>query len=103
MLIEKKATDTLLLDIRDVSILADYFVICSGEVDRQLKALMEEVAETLKKEDRTLPLHIEGEAEAGWVLMDYGGVVVHLFSPAMRSYYQLEDMWKDAKVLLRIQ
>lgn len=95
--------DTILLDLREVSLLADYFVISTGEVDRQLKSLMEEVAETLKKEDRTLPLHVEGEAQAGWVLMDYGAVVVHLFSPAMRGYYQLEDMWKGAKVLLRIQ
>lgn len=100
---EKKATDTLLLDIREISLLADYFVITTGEVDRQIEAMVEELSETLKRERRVIPLHVEGEASSGWVLMDYGSVVVHLFSPAMREYYRLEDLWKNARVLVRIQ
>jgi len=103
LLVEKKATDTLLLDIREISLLADYFVITTGEVDRQIEAMVEELSETLKHEGRVIPLRVEGEASSGWVLMDYGSVVVHLFSPAMRDYYRLEDLWKNARVLVRIQ
>ncbi len=103
LLVEKKAVDTLLLDIREISLLADYFVITTGEVDRQIEAMVEELSETLKHEGRVIPLHVEGEASSGWVLMDYGSVVVHLFSPAMREYYRLEDLWKNARVLVRIQ
>ena len=102
VLFDKKAVDTLLLDVREVSLLADYFLITTGEVDRQIEAMAGDLSQTLKKEG-VLPLNVEGEASSGWVLMDYGDVVVHLFSPAMRAYYRLEEFWKDAKVVLRMQ
>ena len=102
VLADKKANDTLLLDMRDVSLLADYFLISTGEVDRQIEAMADELSHTLKREG-VLPLHVEGEASSGWVLMDYGEVIVHLFSPPLRAYYRLEEFWKDAKVVVRVQ
>jgi ribosome-associated protein len=102
ILADKKASDTLLLDVRDVSLLADFFLITTGEVDRQIEAMASDLSQVMKK-DGVLPLHIEGEPSSGWVLMDYGEVVVHLFSPLMRSYYRLEEFWKDAKVVVRMQ
>jgi ribosome-associated protein len=83
-------------------LLADYFVICSGESERQIKAIVDEVTERTK-EDNVRPLHIEGNSPSGWVLMDYGSVIVHVFAPAVRGYYQLEELWSDASVVVRMQ
>ena len=102
MLLDKKGIDTLLLDIRNVSLLADYFIICTGEVDRHIQGMVDELSQELQKE-QVSPLHIEGDVESGWVILDYGNVVVHLFSPRMRQYYRLEELWKDARVVVRIQ
>jgi ribosome-associated protein len=102
LLSDKKGVNTLLLDIRDVSILADYFVISTGEVDRQIQAMADELSHTLKKE-QILPLHVEGDAASGWLLADYGDVVVHLFSARMREFYSLEDFWKGARVVVKVQ
>jgi ribosome-associated protein len=90
------------LDIRHISFLADYFVICSGETERQVKAIVDEITEKAK-EDGVKPLHIEGDPPSGWVLMDYGDVIVHVFAPAVRDYYQLEKLWSDALLVVRIQ
>jgi len=92
----------MLLDIRSISLLADYFVICSGESERQIKAIVDEVTEKTK-EDKVRPLHIEGDPSSGWVLVDYGSVIVHVFAPAVRGYYQLEQLWSDAAIVVRIQ
>jgi ribosome-associated protein len=92
----------MLLDIRSISLLADYFVICSGESERQIKAIVDEVIEKTK-EDEVRPLHIEGDPPSGWVLVDYGSVIVHVFAPTVRSYYQLEQLWSDASIVVRIQ
>jgi ribosome-associated protein len=102
ILLDKKGVDTLLLDVREISLLADYFIISTGEVDRQIKAIAEEISQTLKSE-HILPLHVEGDAESGWVLMDYGEIVVHLLSPEMRSFYRLEELWKEARVVVKVQ
>ena len=102
ILLDKKGIDTLLLDVREISLLADYFIISTGEVDRQIKAMSEEISQALKAE-YVLPLHIEGDAESGWVLMDYGEIVVHLLSPDMRSFYRLEELWKEARVVVKVQ
>ena len=91
-----------MLDMRNVSLLADYFVISTGEVDRQIKAMAGDLSETLKKED-VRPLSVEGEPESGWMLIDYGPVIVHLFSPRMREFYRLEELWKEARIVVRIQ
>jgi ribosome-associated protein len=100
---DKQATDIVLLDIRPVSVVADYFVICSGSSERQLTALTRDIMDTMKKEEQLSPLHREGDAKSGWVLLDYGDVVVHVFSPPERDYYRLEELWGAALPLVRIQ
>jgi ribosome-associated protein len=100
---DKLGEDILLLDIRGVSPFADFFVICSGNSERQLRALAESVHKTAKKELGIIPHHTEGESFSGWVLIDYVDVVVHIFSPELRAFYDLEGLWQDGKVLLRMQ
>ena len=91
-----------MLDIRDVAPLADYFVICSGTTDRMLDALVDSVQREVKKTHRLRP-RIEGSPGAGWVLADYGDVIVHLFSPTKRHFYRLEELWNEGKVVLHLQ
>jgi len=100
---DKKAEDIILLDLRPDAIIADYFVICTGNSDRQLRALSEAVREQVKERFTKLPFSVEGTPESGWMLMDYGDVVVHLFQEEKRAYYDLEGMWRNAHVLLQIQ
>ncbi len=98
----KKGWDIVMLDIRPVSLLADYFVIATGANERQVKAILEEVLiKTREVEEK--PLHEEGTPESGWVLLDYGSVIVHLFTPSQREYYHLEGLWSDAPLVVRIQ
>ena len=100
---DKLGEDILLLDIQEQCLFADYFVICSGASERQLKALVASVREEVKKEWDVLPQHIEGEPFSGWVLLDYSDIVVHIFTPELRTYYDLEGLWHEGKVLLRMQ
>lgn len=100
---DKKGEDILLLDLRKITILADFFIICSAQSDRQLKTLVETVSVETKRQHRVRPRHIEGEAGDGWVLMDYGTVVVHIFTPERRRYYDLEGLWREATVVVSIQ
>lgn len=91
----KKAKDTAILELKGLTIIADYFVICSGESTTQVKAVAEYVeSEFLKKSVR--PLSIEGLRYAHWVLIDYGDVIVHVFEDETRAYYELEKLWLDA-------
>lgn len=90
------------MDIRPVSALADYFVIATAQSERQSKAMVEEVQKKMKAH-RILPLGVDGEAESGWVLLDYGNVIVHIFDPGTRDFYQLEELWSGAKAVVRIQ
>lgn len=99
---EKHAIDILLLDIRDVSSLADYFVICSGESAPQLKSICDEIEKALEKAG-VKPHHQEGKAGSGWVLLDYGDVVVHIFSVEEREKYQLDKLWSAARTVVRVQ
>lgn len=92
----------MLLDIHGLADFADYFVIASGSSDRMLKALADGVTDKIK-ESHALHGHLEGLPEDGWLLVDYGDVVVHLFSPDRREYYRLEELWGRGKVLLRLQ
>jgi ribosome-associated protein len=98
----KLGEDILLLDIRPVSAIADYFVICSGSSERQLQAISDGVRTGLHEAGVGL-LHVEGTPASGWILLDYGMVMVHVLSPPTRRYYSLEQLWKDAKTVLRIQ
>lgn len=95
-------SDVVLLDIRKVSLLADYFVICTADSDRQVQAIFEAVSEELKKAG-LLPLGTEGVASSGWVLMDFGSVIAHIFSPEQREYYQLERLWSNAVKVVHVQ
>ena len=99
---DKQAEDVLLLDIRSVASFADYFVIASGGAVRQIQAMMEAVDEAASA-DGVQPLGREGEAGSGWVLLDYGDVIVHLFAPEERAYYDLEGLWHAAVPVVRIQ
>ncbi|HEY68919.1 MAG: ribosome silencing factor [Chloroflexi bacterium] len=99
---DKKGEDVLLLDIREVSILADYFVIGSTTSERQARAIIEDIKRETRQSFDIRPLHVEGEPATGWVLMDYGGVVVHLFAPEMRAYYDLEGLWREGRIVVRM-
>jgi ribosome-associated protein len=99
---EKKGEDILLLDIHENSDFTDYFVICTGTSDRMLQALADSVREKVKAIHGDNG-HQEGEPGDGWLLIDFGGVVVHLFSPERRGYYRLEELWSKGKILLRLQ
>jgi ribosome-associated protein len=85
-----------------VSLLADYFILCNAESKPQFRAILEEVEKQAKAAGGRR-LHVEGEAESGWVLLDYGAVVVHIFDPELRAYYNLEELWKAARLVVRIQ
>lgn len=98
----KKGEDILLLDLIGECSFTDYFVLCSGPSERTLKALAEEVR-TKMKEDFDRVAAIEGDAESGWILLDYGDVVLHLFSEAVRHYYALEDLWEGGQVLVSLK
>lgn len=102
-LVEKKGEDVLLLEIRELSTIADYFVICSGISERQLRTLLSSVREAVKEAHGLLPLHVEGDPSSGWILMDYGAVVVHLFAPELRVFYDLEELWQDGQIVVRFQ
>ena len=88
--------------MRDIVSFADYFVICSGESERQIGAIYDDIQHSLKKED-IMPRHREGTVASGWLLLDYGDVVVHIFAPAERQYYRLDELWSQAKAVVRIQ
>ena len=92
----------VLLDVSASCSFADYFLICTGESERQLKAIWDAILETLKAQG-IAPLHKEGVAGSGWLLADYGAVVIHIFAPEERQFYQLEALWKDAVPVLHIQ
>lgn len=99
---DKKGEDIVLLDIREIAIFADYFVICSGTSDRMLHALADG-AEGRVLEQFKVRARIEGSPNDGWLLVDFGDVVLHLFSPERREYYNLEELWAKAKTLLHLQ
>lgn len=102
-IVDKHGSDILLLDVQPKCIFADYFLLCNGENDRQLRAMLNSVLEEAKKTAETLPNGVEGEPEGGWVLVDFGAVIVHIFAPETRRYYQLEELWRDARVIIRMQ
>ena len=92
----KKATDLVVLDVRKLSSIADVFIICSGRSNRQVAAIAEHIQVKLKKHGIT-PLSVEGKKEGHWVLLDYGHVIIHVFYEPVRSFYDLEGLWIDAK------
>jgi len=95
---DKKAYDVTVLDISEISVIADYFVICSGRSSTQVQAIVESIQEKLEKEGITA-LRREGFREGKWVLLDYGDVIIHVFQEAERQFYKLERLWGDARVV----
>jgi ribosome-associated protein len=93
---DKKAADIRILDLRGIVGYTDWFVVASGNTDRQTKAIHDAIHKTLKDEGRIMPRRVEGEREARWILMDYLDVVVHIFTPEARSFYRLEQLWGEA-------
>jgi ribosome-associated protein len=92
---DRKAIDIVALDLREVAGYTDFFLICSGNTDRQTKAIHDAIHEELKKAHGILPRRVEGISQARWILMDYLDCVVHIFTPDMRDYYRLEQLWGD--------
>jgi ribosome-associated protein len=99
---DKKAADIILLDLTGLTTLADAFVICSGGSERQLDAIADGVIEGMRAE-KVRPIGREGTAASHWVLVDFGAVVVHVFTPPEREYYSLEKHWSEARTVLRVQ
>lgn len=95
---EKKANDITVLDIRGLSVIADYFVICSGNSETQVEAILDSLVKGMREMDVEIR-RIEGAREARWVLVDIGDVVVHIFHQEEREFYQLERLWADAKTV----
>ena len=92
---EKKAVDTVVLDVGDILAVTDHFVITNGTNPRQVRAIVEGIEHDLKRGGGPAPLRIEGLGSRQWVLLDYGSFVVHVFDPAMREFYSLERLWGD--------
>jgi ribosome-associated protein len=93
---DKKAADIVRLDVAELLGYTDHFVICSGNTDRQVKAIHDGILEGMKKDHGVTPRRVEGLPEAHWILMDYLDVVVHIFLPEAREYYRLEQLWGEA-------
>lgn len=96
--LDRKAKDLIILKVKELSSFTDYFVICSGTSDRQVKAIAEHIEERLKKSG-ILPLGIEGANTGNWVLMDYGDVIIHVFYEPTREFYDIERLWSDVPTM----
>lgn len=99
---DKQATEIMLLDIQELTTISDYFIICSAENDRQLRAIMEHIDEQVQHEFSLNP-RVEGTPTTGWVILDYGDVVCHILNAAQREYYQLERLWSKASPVVVVQ
>jgi ribosome-associated protein len=93
---DRKAIDVVQMDLREMIGYTDYFVVCTGRTDRQAKAIHDAIHSGMKSEHGLLPQRVEGISDARWILMDYLDVVVHVFTPEMREYYRLEQLWGEA-------
>jgi ribosome-associated protein len=99
---DKKAAEIVLLDLGGLTTMADYFVICSGGSERQLEAIASGIIASLRDE-KVKPIGREGTSASHWILIDFGSVIVHVFTPPERDYYGLEKHWADARTILRVQ
>lgn len=99
---EKKGEEILLIDIKNMTAFTDYFIICTGTSSRMLDALVDSVIQSVRDKHQ-IKGQIEGKSMSGWMVIDYGTILVHLFSPDQRSYYQLEELWRDGKIILHVQ
>ena len=99
---DRQASDILVLDVRKICSFADYFVICTAETSRHSETLKEVISKSLKEVGIQM-LHAEGGSSSGWVLLDYGDIIIHIFSRAEREYYKLDELWTTANIVVRIQ
>ena len=99
---DKKAAEIVLLDLGGLTTMADYFVICSGGSERQLEAIASGIIASLRDE-RVKPIGREGTSASHWILIDFGSVIVHVFTPPERDYYGLEKHWSEARTILSVQ
>ncbi|MDK2979929.1 MAG: ribosome-associated protein [Chloroflexota bacterium] len=99
---DKKAEDIVLMDLQGVTVFTDYFVICSGTSDRMLRSLVRAANDAMAK-DHGMKGKIAGSASNGWIAVDFDDIVLHVFSPQQREFYQLEELWSEAKTLLRVK
>jgi ribosome-associated protein len=99
--LNKQASDILLLDVRGICSFADYFIICNGESERQLQAICDEIDGVLVQE-RISPRRQEGSISSGWMIMDLGNIIIHIFSPQQRGFYALEKMWGKGTTVVKI-
>jgi ribosome-associated protein len=99
---DKQAGNIVLLDVRGICSFADYFVICAGDSARQVRTILEEIEFSLKKEG-VLPHHREGTVDSGWLLLDYGDVIIHIFRAEERDFYNLDEFWHEARTVLKLQ
>lgn len=102
ILADTPASDTLVLDVHELSSVADYFVICSGDNERQLRAITNDLLEKLG-EQRVRPHRTEGTPQSGWIVLDYGDSIVHIFDVDQRAYYRLESLWSEAQTLVAME
>ncbi len=103
LIADSPASNTIVLDIRELSTISDFFVICSGENERQLRAIVRDIRDGLDKVGITPRRSDEGSTASGWLLLDYGDVIVHVFDVDQRSFYRLEELWADASTVLAIE
>ena len=99
---EKQASNIVMLNVQQVCSFTDYFVICNGDSNRQVEAIWQGIVDQLKQSG-VVPHHSEGDSDSGWVLADFGSVIVHVFAPAEREYYQLDKLWPQAIPEVTIQ
>ena len=99
---EKKAEKILLLDIRELTTFTDYFILCNGTSDRMLQALSNSLREFVKQEYE-FNVQLEGGSRDGWIVADLEDIVIHFFSPELRNYYKLEQLWSKGRVILNLQ
>jgi ribosome-associated protein len=99
---EKQANNIAMLDVREVCSFTDYFVICTGDTKRHIEAIWQGIDEMMRRRN-IVPHHREGTSDSGWMLADLGPVIVHIFAPAERDYYQLDRLWDKAIPVVRIQ
>ncbi len=95
---DKKGFNIFVLDVNGISTITDYLIIAEGNIDRHIQAIAQEILEEMK-EEKEIPLHVEGMQDGDWVVIDYLDVIIHLFIPQLREKYQLEKLWNDGKIV----
>lgn len=95
--LDENAIDLLILDVSELTVIADYFVICNGRSSVQIQSIAANVEKVLKEKEGILPLRRDGVQQGKWVILDYGSVILHVFAQEERDYYKLEKLWGDAK------